>query len=181
MTLPEHKDIILNSLTQIRENWDFLVFSRAEFCMVGWCHGIPCFHFYFFLFRSIDKKEHLNDNYEAHWQRHLKNTLQLKILRIWINVHADSFLDKYHEIKMGEGAVEIISCTKIGVCLWRTLHQDILLIIVLFFASQTNLVFKFNRVLTQFVYCYLWILCVSWSSSSASTLFYSKPVKFRWS
>ena len=61
--------------------------------------------------------------------------------------------------------------------LWWTLHQGISLIIVLFFPSQTNLAFKFNLVLIeyflpQFVYFYLQILCVSWSSSSASTRFY---------
>ena len=33
--------------------------------------------------------------------------------------------------------------------LWRTLHQDISLIIVLCFASQTKLVFKFNLILNE--------------------------------
>ena len=104
------------------------------------------FTFFNFLFRGNGKKEHLNENdfrhgygnwfrsavlkvtwfqlcskfflnnYEAHWQRHLKDTLQLKILRTWINIHTNSFLDKYHEIKMGEGALQIISCTKIRAC-----------------------------------------------------------------
>ena len=55
-------------------------------------------------------------NYKAHWQRHLKDTLQLKILRKWINIHVNFFLGKYHEMKMGEGAMELISCTKIRAC-----------------------------------------------------------------
>ena len=37
-------------------------------------------------------------------------------LRTWINIHTNSFLNKYHEMKMGEGAVEIISCTNIRAC-----------------------------------------------------------------
>ena len=93
------------------------------------------FLFLIFLFRSNGIKEHLDkndfrhgygnyfksavlkitwfqlrskfflNNYEAHWQRHLKDTLHLKILRTWINIHANSFFGKYHEIKMGEGAL----------------------------------------------------------------------------
>ena len=165
------------------------------------------FSFFIFLFRSNGKKEHLDENdfchgygnyfksaalkvtwfqlcsklfvsnYEVYWQRHLKDTLQWKILWRWINIHANSFLGKYHEMKMGERASEVISCTKSLPVPWRTLHQGISLIIVLFFASQTNIVFKFSLVLIdwylpQFVYLYLWILSVSWSWSSASMLFY---------
>ena len=126
--------------------------------------------FIFFLFRSNGKKEHLDDDYELHWQRNLKNTLQLKVLRTLINIHANSFLVKYHEMNMDEGAVEIISCTKIWACSLK--NQDILPIIALFFASQTNVFFKFNLVLKQFAYRCLWILCVSLSTCSASTLFY---------
>ena len=56
------------------------------------------------------------NNYEAHWRRHLKDTLQLKILRTWTNIHVNSFLGKYHKWKMGGVAIEIISCTKIWAC-----------------------------------------------------------------
>ena len=107
------------------------------------------------------------DNYKIHWQRHLK---------LYFSLHTNSYLGKCHETKMSESALEIISCTKIlAYVLWRTLHQNISLTIVFFIASQTGLVFKFNVALTawisqQFVYLYLWIFCVSWSSSSASTL-----------
>ena len=85
---------------------------------------------FIFLFPTKDKKEHLDENdfhhaygdyfenailkvtwyrlclkfflsnYETGWQKHLKDTLQLKILRTWINICANSFLDK----KMGKGA-----------------------------------------------------------------------------
>ena len=62
MPLPKHADIILNSMTQTREKWDSLVLSRADFCMVGRCRGMPCFHFFIFLFRSNGKNEHLDEN-----------------------------------------------------------------------------------------------------------------------
>ena len=31
LTLPKHEDIILNSMTQTREKWNFLVLTRANF------------------------------------------------------------------------------------------------------------------------------------------------------
>ena len=146
MTLPKHEDIILKSITQTKEKCDSLVLSRAGFCMVGRCHGILCFHFVFLCLEATVKKHldendvrHGHGNYfksdvlkvtsfklcskfflnncEAHWQWHLKDTLQLKILRAWTNnIHANSFLSKYHKIKMGEVAMEIINCTKIRAC-----------------------------------------------------------------
>ena len=37
-------------------------------------------------------------------------------IRTWIDVLVSFFLGKYHETKMGEDALEIISCKKIRVC-----------------------------------------------------------------
>ena len=108
-------------MTQTREKWDFLVLSKADFCMVArkvrWCF---VFSFFILLCRSNGKTEHLDDNnfrhgcgnyfksdvlkvtlfrlcskfflenYKAHWQRHLKYTSHLKILRTGINMHANS-------------------------------------------------------------------------------------------
>ena len=54
------------------------------------------------------------NNYKAHWQGYFKDTLQ--ILRTWINIHANSFLGKYHEMIMDENPLEIISWTKIRAC-----------------------------------------------------------------
>ena len=84
--------------------------------MIWKCHGIPCFHFYFlfrsngkrqqvnendysryygnFFFWKCHSKStssHLFskfflNNYDAPWQWHLKDNLQLKILRTWINI-----------------------------------------------------------------------------------------------
>ena len=115
---------------------------------MGWYFA---FLFFAFLFRSNDKKEHLDendfrhgygnyfksavlkvtwyqlcstsflDNYEAHWQRHLKDTLQMKILRTWININANSFLGKYHEMIIDKGSLEIISCTKIRACSFKSI------------------------------------------------------------
>ena len=104
-------------MTQKREKWDSLLLSRAGFCMIErsmvFRVSDVLFIYSFVLFRSSGKKEHLDNDYEAHSRRHLKDALQLKILWTRINIYADSFLDKYHEMKMGEDAVEIISCTKI--------------------------------------------------------------------
>ena len=58
----------------------------------------------------------LNNYGVEQWQQHLKDALQLKILQTWINIHANSFLNKYHETKMGENVLEIISSTKIRAC-----------------------------------------------------------------
>ena len=51
----------------------------------------------------------------------------------------------HHEMKMGKGTMEIISCTKI----LKNIAPKHSLIIVLFFGSQINLVFKFNLVLIE--------------------------------
>ena len=51
----------------------------------------------------------------------MKDTLQLKILRTWINIRVNSFLGKYHEMKMGEGALEIVSCPKIRAYFWKNI------------------------------------------------------------
>ena len=56
MTLPKHEDIILNSMTHIREKWDSLVLSGTDFSIVGKCDGIPCFHFLFFCLEASVKK-----------------------------------------------------------------------------------------------------------------------------
>ena len=57
----------------------------------------------------------LNNN-EAHRLRHLRDTLQFKILQKWINLYANSLLIKRHETKIETGGMKFISCTKIRVC-----------------------------------------------------------------
>ena len=56
LTVPKHKDIILSSMTQTTEKLDSLVLSRADFSMVRRCHGILCFHFYFFCLEATVKR-----------------------------------------------------------------------------------------------------------------------------
>ena len=55
----------------------------------------------------------------------------------------------HHEMKMGKGTMEIISCTKIRACSLKNIAPKHSLSIVLFFGSQINLVFKFNLVLIE--------------------------------
>ena len=43
-------------MTETIEKWDSLVLSRADFCMIGRCHGITCFHFLFFCLEATVKK-----------------------------------------------------------------------------------------------------------------------------
>ena len=62
------------------------------------------------------------NNYEARWQRHLKDTLQLQILWIWIKIRVNSLLGKHYETKMGDDTMEIISCIKICSSLFSEEH-----------------------------------------------------------
>ena len=80
------------------------------------------------------------NNYKAHWQRHFKDTLQMKILRTWINIHANSFFGKYHEMIMTMVPWKLSVAKKSEPVLSRASHQDISLIIVVF-ASRTNLIY----------------------------------------
>ena len=138
LTLPKHKDIILSSMTQKTEKWDSLVMSKAEFWMVWRYHGIPFFHFYFFCLEVTVKITlgwerffvmvmviiskvpfwNLLDISCFQSSHQLWDTLQWKIL---LNIRVNSFLDKSHETKMGEDALDIISCAKIRSCSLRNI------------------------------------------------------------
>ena len=78
------------------------------------------------------------NNCEAHWQRRLKDLLQLKILRAWNTMHINSFLEKYDETKMGEGALKIISCTKIRSCYLKNIAPR-------YFTYYCVLIFLINK------------------------------------
>ena len=82
--------------------------------------------------------------YKAHLKRHFKDTLQLKILRKWINIRANSSLGEYHETKMGERTQKTISYTNAWACFMKNIS-----LIALFFFSQANLDFKFNLALIE--------------------------------
>ena len=126
------------------------------------------------------------NNYEVHWQQHLKDTLQLKILLAWINIRVNSFLHNLLKRIWAKMPWKLLVGQKCEPLLWRTLDQDISLTVVFFCLSETNLVFKFNLVLNDyfspefviftainftFLPFYFLILCESWSSSSVSQLF----------
>ena len=49
--------------------------------------------------KLLDHRLFLN-NYEAYWQQDLRDTLQLKILWKWINIHANHFLVKHMKQKL---------------------------------------------------------------------------------
>ena len=77
---------------------------------------------------------------------HLKDALQLKILRTSINLRDDSFLSKYQEKSMNvPGKLSVTQ--KPNSVFQRMFRQGISLIIILFFFSQTNVIFKSNLVL----------------------------------
>ena len=115
-------------------------------------------------------------SYEAHWQQHLKDTLQLKILRTWIDIHVNFFLGKYHEVKMGEGALEIISCTKIWACSLKDFAPRHFTYYCIFQSRVVQIIF-----IAICLLFYLLMLCVSWYSSSASKSFKEEPLNFWWS
>ena len=71
-------------------------------------------HYYGIFFEStiLNLLDHISKfihkNYETLWQRHLKDTLQLKILRTWINIGTNYFLTKFLETKIDESVWKII-------------------------------------------------------------------------
>ena len=113
----------------------------------GWrCHCIPCVHLEAF-FRSSGKKGHLEkyyfrycygnfcgilnviwshlyskflfDNYEARWQEHFEQALQMKILWIWINTYANSFTKTWVNTmkqKSAKASAKLSLAQKIRVC-----------------------------------------------------------------
>ena len=68
-----------------RKQWD-----GNDFCRCYRCYGniFSKVSFRKYLVTAMFKV--LSQNYEAPWQRHLKNTLQLKILRTWTNIGVES-------------------------------------------------------------------------------------------
>ena len=139
--------------------------SRVDFWMAWRYHGFPRFHFLFFCLEpTVRRNSFLHgygkyieidilevtwsllcskfflSNYEAHWQQHLKDTLQLKILRTSINLRDNSFLGKYQE-KLMKVPGKLSVTQKSNPVLQRMLDQGISLIIIFFFFSQTNVIF----------------------------------------
>ena len=79
----------------------------------------------------------------------LKDTLWLKILRTWIKIRANYFIKTLvnnMKRKINEGALNIITCEKNATPHFKEHYTkiDISLVVICFFFSQTNLVFKYN-------------------------------------
>ena len=90
------------SISQTREMWDSLDLSRGDFWMNEGSIVFYVFIFVLCLETTVSENNWMRTtnnenqnyliitmfkgNYEAIWQRHLKDTLQLKILRTWINI-----------------------------------------------------------------------------------------------
>ena len=113
------------------------------------CHGILCFHFYFFfcleatlgkdtwmratsatamvIFSRVLFRKLLDHNYVKVSSQQLGGTLTTEFWRTpdgWRFMDMDDF-SKYHETKISEGALKIISREKKYVsALQRTLHQN---------------------------------------------------------
>ena len=70
-------------------------------------------------------------------------------IRTWVNIRV--YFSWVHVMKPKWVKVpwKLLVVQKSEPVLWRTLHQDISLIIVFFFFTETNLVFKFNLVLME--------------------------------
>ena len=166
MTLTKHKD---PNNTKNGTPW-FWVELTFEWCE---CAMTFCVFIFIFLFRGNEKKNtwtrtilvpvmviiykcyseiylivavfKVLNNYKVYWQQHLKDILQLKTLRTWINISINSFLDKYDEPKMDEVAMEIISCTEIPACSLKN-NTPRYFTYCCILLSETNLVFNFNLV-----------------------------------
>ena len=116
----------------------------------------------------------------------LKGTLRLKILWTWIKIRANSFIKTLVNSikrKINEGALNIVTreknatphfkehCTKI----------DISLVVIHFFFSQTNVVFKYNPLFIDILdgFCHSLFTFLSFDFYLYSTDFevYSMPLR----
>ena len=119
LPLLKDRDMILNSITQTREN-EIPMFEKIWFLKGMKCHGLPCVHFYFCccLFRLftlgweqlphclvvfsevplkklLDRKVLLK-NYKTHWQRH-------PAADDFTDKDQDKDLSKHHKTKIDIG------------------------------------------------------------------------------
>ena len=152
---------------QNQKKWNSLVLSSADVWMVWRFHCILCFHFYFLFRTDAKKEhmvesnlhhgsgnyfgstilkatwyqlflKYFLNNFETYcWQQHLKGTVELKILRTWINIETNSFLGKNHQTKMSEGVCKTIKCTKIWACSPKKISLIHLLLYSSFSLKQT--------------------------------------------
>ena len=105
---------------------------------------------FFFESTNLNLLDHISKffrtNYEILWQRHLKDTLQLKILQTWINIGTSYFLSKLLKMKFDESARENYLHNNLSLLFEEHTTKTFHLLLYAFF-SQINIVFKFNIVL----------------------------------
>ena len=100
LPLLKHVDVILNCVTQATEMWDSHCLTRPDFWMVWTCHDIVCGHFFF----ESDIHKAFNDSFvpsqlfRGTLRTTFWKTLQLRILRTWVKVRANSFIKTWVSI-----------------------------------------------------------------------------------
>ena len=97
------------------------------------------------------------------WTSVLKDTLRLKILWIWIKIRANSFIKTLvnnMKRKIIESALNIITCEKNATSHLKQYCTkiNISLVVIRFFFSQTNLVWKYNPLFSDILdsFCPCW-------------------------
>ena len=154
--------------------------SRPEFCIVGRCHGIRCFHFLFFCLEATVKTNSSMRAICATVMVIISDVLFWKLLDfsymqssvsaitrridngIW-NIlyswrcygHGSTYMLIFYSLntmkrKLAKLIWKLSVAQNSEPVLWRASHQDNSLIIALFFGSQSKLVFKFNLVLIEY-------------------------------
>ena len=113
----------------------------------------------------LQSSQQLRGELTTAFERHL----QLTVLWTWINIRANSFFGKFHEMTMGEGAIEIISSTKMQTCSSKKIEPRhfTYYCTLLFLSNKPS--FQIQPSVDQIIFTaiclpfYFLILCVSWS------------------
>ena len=133
MTLLRQEDIILSSMTQTEDKWDLLALSRGDFWMTWTCHGIPCFHFYFFCLETT--------LWESTWMKATSAT---------VIVFFESVIPKVLDHSYIQSSLLTIT-RKLDNSIWKTPWKTSIRLTyycMLLFLSKI-LVFKFNLMLIE--------------------------------
>ena len=112
LSLLKHGAKILNSITETRKKWNFLVLSGPDFWMVWRYHRISCVLFVLWSITN-DKKRQLDENNVCHCYGNLfksailnlvdlidilKEKVRLKVLQVWMKIQANSLFKTWVNI-----------------------------------------------------------------------------------
>ena len=142
-------------MTQTNEKWDTLILSRTVFRIRGRCHGIPCFYmrmisvtvivvtskvmkvtwFSYVQNASSANARHIDKGiwWKLYIWRFYGHGSTCMLILSWVNIM---------KWKWTKVPLKLSIAQKFETVLWRTLHRTL-------DRFQTNLVFKFNLVLTE--------------------------------